>query len=550
MDVIILTISKEAKELLESYAKEKISPDSESKQESLILNEFSKIFPDIEKTTRPDRIKLMNLWLDGHVDKYFKKLEEYKQTDWQSSEVYIPVHGLVHLRPEIKYLLSIPLIRRCNAIKQLSTAYMIYPGAKHTRDEHQLGTLFVMQRFCEHLIKEKAIHAKDQATLEVAALIHDVAHPPLGHSLDSIKEFLIPRSPLSSHYSYEKKIDKTLLEIYLTDEKYQLKGAIESIKVIDTDLLKSMLLDNFENSDKFPPAYSDMIDSEIDADRIDYLLRDGIHTGKKIDFDINLIIQSSHFCELKEGDKKRTSLCFDEKRKRDLTSLLTFRKNMYEEVYENDDKVILDEVIVHIIYCTISLYYGLKNDNVTKKFLLLNDCEINDFLGLFSPISIFKQYTSQLYGKPEYTLIKKYYLNDNNSSDFSRALKEASSKYSRVFGFDLKFREERQFSENLKIMRGEDETHEIPSILFSLPHYIPSQNSDNYEREGKRKRGLKDLVLRDSDGHCDYFKNLAGITKEKDLSSNKFLLIGKEEGIEKDYIIEEFEKFMMERHGT
>lgn len=540
-------MSKKAKELLESYAKEKIWPDSENKQELLILKEFSKIFPDIEKTTPAERIKLMNLWLDGHVGKYFKRLEEYKQTEWQSSEVYIPVHGQVHLRPEIKYLLNIPLIRRCNAIKQLSTAYMIYPGAKHTRDEHQLGTLFVMQKFCEHLIKEKSIPPMNQVTLEVAALIHDVAHPPLGHSLDSIKESLIPRSPLSINYSYEKKIDKTLLEIYLTDEKYQLKGAIESIPSIDIDLLKSMLLDKFKNSDKFPPAYSDLIDSEIDSDRIDYLLRDGIHTGKKIDFDMNLIIESSHFCELKDGEKTRTSLSFDEKIKRDLTSLLTLRKNMYEEVYENDNKVILDEVIVHVIYSTISLYYGLKNDDITKKFLLLNDCEIKEFLELFSPSSIFRQYSSQLYSKPVYTLIKKYNL-DNDSSDFSRALKEAVSKYSRVFGFDLKFKDERQFSESLKFMSDGDQTHEIPSILFSLPHYIPSQNSEIYEREGKRKRGLKDLVLRDSNGHCDYFKNLAGITREKDSSSNKFLLIGKVGHVEKDDIIEKFEKFIKERH--
>jgi len=222
---------------------------------------------------------------------------------------------------------------------------------------------------------------------------------------------------------------------------------------------------------------------------------------------------------------------------------------MYEEVYENDDKVILDEVIVHIIYCTLSLYYGLKNDDVTKKFLLLNDCEFNEFLELFSPSSIFKQYSSQLYDKSAYTLIKKYNLYDDNSSDFSRALKEAVLKYSRVFGFDLKFKDERQFSEYLKIMSDGDETHEIPSILFSLPHYIPSQNSENYEREGKRKRGLKDLVLRKSDGHCDYFINVSGITKEKDPSLNKFLLIGKEEGVEKDDIIEKFEKFITERYG-
>ncbi|MFZ3059784.1 MAG: hypothetical protein WA102_08590 [Candidatus Methanoperedens sp.] len=527
---------------------EKISPELANERKSLILNEFSKIFPEIKNITHADRIKLMELWLESHVGKYFTKVEEYDQNKWKSGEVYIPVHGLVSLKPEIEYLLNIPIVRRCNAIKQLSTACTIFPGAKHTRDEHQIGTLSVMQRFCEHLIKEEAIHEADQITLEVTALIHDVAHPPLGHSLDSIKEILIPRSPLSSNYSYEKKIDKTLLEIYLTDEKYQLKWALESIKTINIDLLKSILLDNFEKSDKFSPAYVDLIDSEIDADRMDYLLRDGVHTGKKGDFDINLIIQNSHFCELRDGNKTRKSLSFDEKIVRALTSILTFRKNMYEEVYETDEKVILDETIVHIIYSILKLYYGLENNETTKKFLLLTDCELNEFLELFSPSSIFKLYSTQINGKPTYSFIKKYDLFDE-SSEFSQALKEAVSRYSRVFGFNLKFKDERLFSENIKIMSEKDETYEIPPILFSLPHYIPSQTSENYEREGKKKRGLKDLVLRKTDGHCDYFTNVSKITKEKDPSLNKFLLIARKDLAQKDSIIEKFEEFIIAQYG-
>lgn len=543
-----MKISQEAKKILESYVKEKILPDLENEKKSLILKKFSEIFPKIEEITQTERIKLIDLWLDAHVGKYFNKMEEYKETKWNGDEIYIPINGSVRIKPEIKYLLNIPIIRRCNAIKQLSTAYTIFPGAKHTRDEHQIGTLSVMQRFCKHLIEEKAIQDKDQLTLEVAALIHDVAHPPLGHSLDSIKEILIPRSALSSHFKSEKKMDKALLEIYLTDENYQLKWAIESIRAINNDLLKSMLLENYENAYKFSPAYTDLLDSEIDADRMDYLLRDAIHTGKKGNFDIDNIIQNSHFCELKDGDKTRISLSFNEKIVRELTSLLAFRKNMYEEVYENDDKVILDEIIVHVIYSTFYIYYGIHNNEVTKKFLLLTDCELNDFLKLFSPSSIFTVYDSQLNSKPEYSLIKKYDLYDGNS-DFSRALKEAVSKYSKVFGFNLKFKDERDFSEYLEIMSDKDENHEIPPILFSLPHYIPSQKDENYEREAKKIGGLKDLVLRKSDGSCGYFTDLSRITKEKDPSLNKFILIGKVDSSQKDNIIRKFEEFIKARYG-
>lgn len=632
-----MKISKEAKDLLELYTKEKCLPELENKQRSLILEKFSYIFPEIEKKTISEKKKLIDLWLDVHVAKYFHKMEDYNAKDWKGCDIHIPINGSVSIRPEIEYLMSIPIIRRCNAIKQLSTAYTIYPGAKHTRDEHQIGTLSVMKKFCKHLLEEKAIKEVDQLTLEVAALIHDVAHPPLGHSLDSIKDSLISRSPLSSIYKYEKKIDKALLEIYLTDDTCQLKWAIESIPTINHELLKSMLLENHDKADQFSPAYTDLIDSEIDADRIDYLSRDAIHTGKKCTFDQDYIIQNSHFCHLKEedlfiwdeipksdrrrflefirqnygidwvnkanidkidgenikvyskenylslkinqyktkvnlkiddgrvdefilklkngrqniykeGNKTRISLGYNEKIDRDLTTLLTFRKNMYEEIYENEEKVIFDEIMVHIIYSTFSLYYGSHNDEITKKFLLLTDCELNEFLKLFSPPSIFNLYDSQFNNKSKYSLIKKYDLYDE-SSDFSRALREAVLKYSKLFGFKLKFENERRFSEYLKIMSDKDENHTIPPILFSLPHYIPSQKEENYEREAKKKGGLKDIVLRKSDGCCGYFTDVSPITKEKDPSLNKFLLIGKDKMNQKE-IIDNFEEFIIKEHGV
>ncbi len=280
-----LKLTKDAKEFLDAYAKEKLSADTETKIKSAIFKKFSEIFPDISVQTQTNKVELIKLWLKAHVDQYFTSIKKYDSNEWNKTMVWIPVHDIVDITPEIQYLLNIPIVRRCNAIKQLSTAYTIFPGAKHTRDEHQLGTLFIIRKFCEHLINQEEILKDDKITLEVAALIHDLAHPPLGHSLDSIKEILIP----SHIFSYDRKIDKTLLEIYLTDEKYQLKQAIDSIKAINIDLLKSI----FFRTDGYPPAYGDLLDSEIDADRMDYILRDGVHTGKTKTVKLDNIIRHS-----------------------------------------------------------------------------------------------------------------------------------------------------------------------------------------------------------------------------------------------------------------
>lgn len=544
--MIFLKLTKEGVSLLTFYAEEKLLQDIENKNKSEILKQFSEIFPDISSKNQSDIIVLMELWLKAHVNQYFIQVEKYDQKDWNNdATVYIPIHGDVHLKPEIQYLLNIPIIRRCNAIKQLSTAHTIYPGAKHTRDEHQLGTMFIMQKFCEHLIKKKYIPKEYQITLEVAALIHDVAHPPLGHSLDSIKQILIPSNKDRILFSYEKKIDKTLLEIYLMDENYQLKRAIESIDTINIDLLKSILFNKSEES--FPAAFGDLLDSEIDADRLDYLLRDGIHTGKNKAIDIGHIIDHSHFCELKENSKTRISLGFNEDIIDDLNLFLTERKNMYKQVYENDNKIVLDEVIVHGIFSTLKLHYGQTHNEITRKILLLNDCELNGFLEMFSPKLIYNQINSQLNGKPSYALLSKYNLEDKTNVDFYKALKEAVTIYSKLAGFSDKIDDEIEFSKIVGIEVDEPDL-EIPPILFSLPHYIPSDGTNkNHKREGNQ-RGLDDLVLRKSDGDCGYYENLSEIRKEKDPSLNKLLLIGKKELIQVDSINDEFKKFIISKY--
>lgn len=538
-----MKLTKEAKNLLDNYANEKLSADRENNIKSAIFKKFSEIFPYIPTQTQISKVELMKQWLNAHVDQYFTSIKKYDPTEWNESEVWIPVHEIVDITPEIQYLLNIPIVRRCNAIKQLSTAYTIFPGAKHTRDEHQLGTLSIMRKFCMHLIDQGDISKDDQTTLEVAALIHDIAHPPLGHSLDSIKEILVP----SHIFSYDRKIDKTLLEIYLTDGKYQIKSAIESIKAINVDLLKSI----FFRTNGYPPAYGDLLDSEIDADRLDYILRDGIHTGKTKDVKLDNIIRHSHFCELKSENKKRTSLAFEEEIEGDLLAFLNDRKNMYEQIYEKDEKLILDEVIVHGIFCMLKLHYGQTNNEITEKFLLLTDCELNGFLNLFCPSTICSQLNSQLNGKPIYYLIDKYNLQEQTNPEFTKALKRAVAYYSKIGGFLHKVNDEIKFSKYCDIECNEPSI-EIPALLFSLPHYIPSDDElvENYDREGTRKRGLKDLVLRKSDGSCGYHKDVSKTRKEKDPSLNKFLLIGRKESIQADSITQKFEEFMISQYRS
>lgn len=551
-----MQLTDEAQKLLETFIEEKVTPELEKKKMEKVSDLFLQISPCLDRQEPNFKLRLMDLWLDTHIEKYFMPLEkEFDESDFDDEvKVYIPVHGTVNLRPEIQYLLTLPIIRRCSSIKQLSTTFTIFPGAKHTRYEHLLGTLRVMQKFCDHFIKKGVVPKEYDVTLEVAALIHDLAHPPMGHSLDPLKRNLIPKAEDGTQcFLPDKKIDKSLLEIYLTDDRYQLKKALESINKVDMGLLKSMLV---ENSDNFPLDYADLIDSKIDADRIDYLLRDTVHTGysKKETFDCDSIIENSYFCKL-EGVSPRKVLSYAESIETELTSFLRMRNIMYLEVYENTDKLILDEVIMHVVYATLQ-YYKQENNEITRKLLLLNDYEFSEFLRYFSPNSYYDFFDSQLNGKPKYSLIKSYSLFDENNKDLAHSLREATSMYFKVVGFKRKLSDEDELSTRMSLVTDVSRNG-IPPIIFSSPHYTPHSSEwrsgcADGDRD-HRKNSADDLVLRRKDGKCGYFKDLSQIQRENNPNLNKFLLIGDHDILErnslkKDQIANEFEQFILLRY--
>ena len=103
-----------------------------------------------------------------------------------------PVHGDVYLTDEELQLLDTPEVQRMRGIKQLGTAYLVYPGAVHTRFDHQIGSLCVTQAMIDsinlnfELDPAGRIGVSDEETrvIRFASLIHDTTHIPFGHNLE------------------------------------------------------------------------------------------------------------------------------------------------------------------------------------------------------------------------------------------------------------------------------------------------------------------------------------------------------------------------------
>src|ERR1700746_2229872 len=100
------------------------------------------------------------------------------------------VHGDIEMRGLEVELMDTPEFQRLRGIKQLGTAYLVFPSAIHTRFEHSLGTSWMAHRILEVIKRSRPVAADEEQLIRVAALLHDVTHIPFGHTLEDERRVL------------------------------------------------------------------------------------------------------------------------------------------------------------------------------------------------------------------------------------------------------------------------------------------------------------------------------------------------------------------------
>lgn len=179
--------------------------------------------------------------------------------EYSDTSVYDEVHGYINLTQEELSVIDTPLFQRLNHIKQLGMAYRVFPGAQHTRFSHSLGVLHIMDRMARRL----KIDIEDRKKLRLAALLHDIGHYPFSHCVEVV---------MTNHGRNE-------------DAKHEAFSA----HLIRESSLKDRL-PNFSKNDlsevadivqgrSGTPLHNQMMSSELDADRLEYLIRDSLNTG-------------------------------------------------------------------------------------------------------------------------------------------------------------------------------------------------------------------------------------------------------------------------------
>lgn len=292
-----------------------------------------------------------------------------------------PVYGFITIpHPFIFDLIEHPWFQRLRRIRQLGLGHMVYPGALHTRFLHALGAMHLTVEAIETLRSKGHVITEDEAiAVEAAILLHDIGHSPFSHALENSLVTGI------SHEAVSLMIMEKL--------NVEFQGKLDlAIRIFKGQYEKQFL--------------HQMISSQLDMDRLDYLNRDSFYTG---------VLEGkigSHRI-IKMLDVHNGKLVVEEKGVYSIEKFIIARRLMYWQVYLHKTVLSAEQLLVNILvrarqlavsgtelFASPALSYFLKNTCTEED--LRNNPELLDLYGrlddydIFGAIKVWADHTDQV----------------------------------------------------------------------------------------------------------------------------------------------------------
>lgn len=276
-----------------------------------------------------------------------------------------PVYGFITIdHPQIFTLISHPYYQRLRRIHQMALAHLVYPGAMHTRFHHSLGAFHLMScALAELKSKGVEITEEEEIAAKMAILLHDIGHGPYSHALEN---------GIIEGVSHEK-ISQWLME----ELNREMGGAL------------SLTIDIF-NGRYHKTFLHQLVSSQLDVDRMDYLNRDSFYTGVSegvIGYDRIIKMLTVHNGELMVEEKGIYSI----------EKFIVARRLMYWQVYLHKTVLSAENMLVNILrrakelasqgvplFASPALQYFLYNTITAANFeegptCLQQFCQLDDY---------------------------------------------------------------------------------------------------------------------------------------------------------------------------
>jgi HD superfamily phosphohydrolase len=276
-----------------------------------------------------------------------------------------PIYGFITIpNPLLFDLMQHPYFQRLRRISQMGLSYLVYPGAHHTRFHHALGCMHIMQKAIEVLrFKGISISEDESNALLIAILLHDIGHGPFSHAME--------------HSIVENVNHEAISLLFMNKLNEEFEGKLDlAIQIFKGEYPRKFMLQ--------------LISSQLDMDRMDYLKRDSFYTGvAEGNINSDRLIQMLSVVE--------DTLVIEEKGIYSVEKFLMARRLMYWQAYLHKTSLVAELILTKVLKrgkeltlkgidlpCSESLKYFLNNkveavdfDNlILDKFSQLDDFDI------------------------------------------------------------------------------------------------------------------------------------------------------------------------------
>lgn len=273
------------------------------------------------------------------------------------------IRDSIHMNIVIEYqiiwdLINTNIFQRLRRIHQLGGTYMVFPGAEHSRFTHSLGVYNIVRRMINE-IDDLSAHLSEREKVIVlcSALLHDIGHGPFSHAFEEVFE--------TNHEKIGIRMIVEDTQINQVLKSYDEMFPLEISQVIDKKHPNQLL--------------TQLISSQVDADRMDYLLRDSYNCGVSYgNFDLERLFRSIVIVDEK--------VAFKESGVHALEDYIFARYHMYWQVYlhpsANAFEIILNKTL-NRVKALASKNYQFKTDlGLLKPFFDIDNLSIDDYIVL------------------------------------------------------------------------------------------------------------------------------------------------------------------------
>jgi HD superfamily phosphohydrolase len=276
-------------------------------------------------------------------------LKLHRNTHNKRKIINDPVHGFITIPDEIIFdLLEHPFFQRLRRIKQLGLSHLVYPGANHTRFHHALGAMHLMNEAIA-VLRSKGIAIREEERLgaTIAILLHDIGHGPFSHTLEHTLLNTV----------HHEDISLLFMERLNEEFNHQLDLAIKIF------------------TDTYPKKFlHQLVSSQLDMDRLDYLQRDSYFTGVS-----EGVVGSDRIITMLNVHENE--LVVDAKGIYSIENFIGARRIMYWQVYMHKTVVSSERMLTSILR---RAKYLFKNGHdlfasPSLKVFLKRDLELADF---------------------------------------------------------------------------------------------------------------------------------------------------------------------------